>query len=129
MCHDRAQPLPRPSCNSDPSPATPKLVAIPQLNSGHYINLQPRTSSIVSQPQAWSNPGISDLSPSLDETPNLVWPLLVGYKHIVVVYLLHYISIKLTTVDIRSTIVPSVACQTTEGEYHLLTILLPTNTL
>ena len=75
-CHDRAQPLPRPSHNSDPSPATPKLVAIPQLNSGRYINPQPRTSSIVSQPQARSNPGTSDLSPSLDETPNLVWLLL-----------------------------------------------------
>ena len=54
----------------------PKLVAVPQLNSGHYINPRPRTSSIVSQPQAWSNPGTSDLSPGLDETPNLVWPLL-----------------------------------------------------
>ena len=28
-----------------------------------------------------------------------------------------------TTVDICSTIVPSVVCQTTEGEYHLLTTL------
>ena len=44
MCHDRAQPLPRPSHNSDPSPATPKLIAAPQLNSGHYVNLLPRTS-------------------------------------------------------------------------------------
>ena len=75
-CHDCAQPLPRPSRNSDPSLATPKLVAVPQLNSGCYINPQPRTSSIVSQPQARSNPGISDLSPSLDETLNLVRPLL-----------------------------------------------------
>ena len=75
-CHDCAQPLPRPSRNSDPSPATPKLIAIPQLNSRRYINPQPRTSSIVSQPQARSNPGTSDLSPSLDETPNLVQPLL-----------------------------------------------------
>ena len=38
--------------------------------------------------------------------------------NIVVVYLLHYIGIKHTTVDICSTIVPSVACQTTEGKYH-----------
>ena len=43
--------------------------------------------------------------------------------NIVVVYLLHYISVERTTVDIRSTLVPSVACQTTEGEYHLLTTL------
>ena len=49
--------------------------------------------------------------------------------NIVVVYLLHYISVKCTTVDIHSTIVPSVACQTTEGEYHLLTTLLLTDTL
>ena len=38
--------------------------------------------------------------------------------NIVVVYLLHYISIKHTTVNIHSTLVPSVACQTTEGKYH-----------
>ena len=44
ICHDRAQPLPRPSCNSDPSPATPKLIAVPQLNPRHYVNLWPRTS-------------------------------------------------------------------------------------
>ncbi|KIM60370.1 hypothetical protein SCLCIDRAFT_26704 [Scleroderma citrinum Foug A] len=56
-CHDRAQPPPRPSHNSDPSPATPKLIAVPQLNPGHYVNLRPRTSFI-------------------DKTPNLVWPLL-----------------------------------------------------
>ena len=37
--------------------------------------------------------------------------------NIVVVYLLHYISVKRTTVDICSTIVPSVACQTTEVTY------------
>ena len=43
-CHDHAQPPPRPSHNSDPSPATPKLIAVPQLNPGHYVNLQPRTS-------------------------------------------------------------------------------------
>ncbi|KIM56856.1 hypothetical protein SCLCIDRAFT_29284 [Scleroderma citrinum Foug A] len=57
LCHDHAQPPPRPSHNSDPSLATPKLIAVPQLNPGHYVNLQPRTSS-------------------LDETPNLVRPLL-----------------------------------------------------
>ena len=28
-CHDRAQPLPSPSQYSDPSPATPKLIAAP----------------------------------------------------------------------------------------------------
>ena len=44
-CHDRAQPPPRPSHNSDPSPASPKLIAVPQLNPGHYVNLRPRTSS------------------------------------------------------------------------------------
>ena len=44
-CHDHAQPPPRPSHNSDPSPATPKLIAVPQLNPGHYVNLRPRTSS------------------------------------------------------------------------------------
>ena len=76
VCHDHAWPLPRPSQYSNPSPATPKLIAVPQLNSGHYVSLRPRTSHIVFQPQAWSKPGISDLSPSLDETPNLVWPLL-----------------------------------------------------
>ena len=43
FCHDCAQPLPRSSQYSDPSPATPKLIAVPQLNSGHYISLQPRT--------------------------------------------------------------------------------------
>ncbi|KIM56831.1 hypothetical protein SCLCIDRAFT_29259 [Scleroderma citrinum Foug A] len=56
-CHDCAQPLPRPSRNSDSSPATPKLIAVPQLNPGHYVNLQPRTSF-------------------LDETLNLVQLLL-----------------------------------------------------
>ncbi|KIM61353.1 hypothetical protein SCLCIDRAFT_25985, partial [Scleroderma citrinum Foug A] len=45
ICHDHAQPLPRPSRNSNPSPATPKLIAVPQLNSGCYINPRPRTSS------------------------------------------------------------------------------------
>ena len=44
-------------------------------------------------------------------------------NRIVVVCLLHYISVKRTTVDICTTLVPSVACQTTEGEYLLLTIL------
>ena len=29
ICHDRAQPPPRPSQYSDPSPATPKLIAAP----------------------------------------------------------------------------------------------------
>ena len=75
-CHDCAQPLPRPSCNSNPSPAIPKLIAVPQLNSRHYVSLWPRTSCIIFQPHAQSNPGISDLSPSLDETLNLVRPLL-----------------------------------------------------
>ena len=36
----------------------------------------PGLPRIVFQPHAWSNPGIPDLSPSLDETPNLVRPLL-----------------------------------------------------
>ena len=71
-------------------------------------------------------------SPSLSSVPAAA---LAAQEHhlldinIVVVYLLHYISIKRTTVDIHSTIVPSVACQTTEGKDLLLTILLPTNTL
>ena len=43
-CHDHAQPLPRPSHNSNPSPATPKLIAVSQLNSRHYVSLWPRTS-------------------------------------------------------------------------------------
>ncbi|KIM61377.1 hypothetical protein SCLCIDRAFT_25864 [Scleroderma citrinum Foug A] len=38
------QPPPRPSRNSDPSLATPKLIAAPQLNPRHYVNLWPRTS-------------------------------------------------------------------------------------
>ena len=44
-CHDHAQPLPRPSQYSDPSLATPKLIAVPQLNPGHYVNLWPSTFS------------------------------------------------------------------------------------
>ena len=42
--------------------------------------------------------------------------------NIVVVYLLHYISTRAHYSRVRSTTVPSVACQTTEGEYLLLTI-------
>ena len=36
----------------------------------------PGLPRIVFQPDAWPNPGIPDLSPSLDETLNLVRPLL-----------------------------------------------------
>ena len=36
----------------------------------------PELPHIVFWPRAQPNPGISDLSPSLDETPNLVRPLL-----------------------------------------------------
>ena len=36
----------------------------------------PGLPRIVFWPRAQSNPGTSDLSPSLDETPNLVRPLL-----------------------------------------------------
>ena len=36
----------------------------------------PGLPRIVFWPHAWSNPGTSDLSPSLDETPNLVRLLL-----------------------------------------------------
>ena len=43
--------------------------------------------------------------------------------NIVVVYLLHYISARAHYSRVRSTTVPSVACQTTEGEYLLLTTL------
>ena len=44
ICHDHAQPLPRPSQYSDPSPATPKLIAAPQLNSGRYAHSRSWTS-------------------------------------------------------------------------------------
>ena len=49
--------------------------------------------------------------------------------NIFVVYLPDYISTRVHYSRLCSTIVPSVACQTTEGEYHLLTILLLTDTL
>ena len=75
-CHDHARPLPRPSHNSDPSLATPKLIAVPQLNSGHYISLRPRTPPHCLPANLRSNPSISDLSPSLDKTLNLVQLLL-----------------------------------------------------
>ena len=42
--------------------------------------------------------------------------------NLVVVYLLHYISARAHYSRVCSTTVPSVACQTTEGEYLLLTI-------
>ena len=42
--------------------------------------------------------------------------------NIVVVYLLTYISQSADYLRVRSSLVPSVACQTTEGEYLLLTI-------
>ena len=42
--------------------------------------------------------------------------------NIVVVYLLTYISQSADYLRVRSSTVPSVACQTTEGEYLLLTI-------
>ena len=48
---------------------------------------------------------------------------------IVVVCLLHYISTRAHYSRVCSTLVPSVACQTTEGEYLLLTTLLLTDTL
>ena len=40
-----------------------------------------------------------------------------------------YISARAHYSRLRSTIVPSVACQTTEGEYHSTNPFLPTNTL
>ena len=40
-----------------------------------------------------------------------------------------YISTRAHYSRLRSTLVPSVACQTTEGEYHSTNHLLPTNTL
>ena len=43
--------------------------------------------------------------------------------NIAVVYLPDYISTRAHYSRLRSTIVPSVACQTTEGEYLLLTTL------
>ena len=49
--------------------------------------------------------------------------------NIVVVYLPDYISARAHYSRLRSTIVPLVACQTTEGEYLLLTTLLLTDTL
>ena len=52
----------------------------------------------------------------------------VGYKHCCGMFTtLH--KRKAHYSRLRSTLVPSVACQTTEGEYHLLTILLLTDTL
>ena len=45
----------------------------------------------------------------------------VGDKQTVMVCLYTYISIKHRYSRVTITIVPSVACQTTEGEYHLLT--------
>ena len=44
--------------------------------------------------------------------------------NIVVVYLLTYISQSADYLRVRSSLVPSVACQTTEGEYLLLTTTL-----
>ena len=40
-----------------------------------------------------------------------------------------YISTRAPYSRVRSTLVPSVACQTTEGEYHSTHHFLPTNTL
>ena len=54
---------------------------------------------------------------------------LLEINRIVVVYLLTYISQSADYNRVPSTLVPLVACQTTEGKYLLLTILLPTNTL
>jgi len=45
----------------------------------------------------------------------------VGDKQTVMVCLYTYISIKRRYSRVTITIVPSVACQHTEGEYHLLT--------
>jgi len=47
----------------------------------------------------------------------------------VMVCLLTYISIKCRYSRVTITIVPSVACQHTEGEYHLLTTTTYTDTL
>ena len=49
---------------------------------------------------------------------------LLEINRIVVVYLLTYISQSADYLRVRSSLVPSVACQTTEGEYHLLTTTL-----
>ena len=48
-------------------------------------------------------------------------------NRIVVVYLLTYISQSADYLRVRSTTVPSVACQTTEDEYHSTNHFLPTN--
>ena len=40
-----------------------------------------------------------------------------------------YISARAHYSRVRSTLAPSVACQTTEGEYHSTNNLLPTDTL
>ena len=49
--------------------------------------------------------------------------------NIVVVYLLTYISQSADYLRVRSSLVPSVACQITEGKYLLLTTFLLTDTL
>ena len=54
--------------------------------------------------------------------PNHMMLMMLEINRIVVVYLLTYISQSADYLRVRSTTVPSVACQTTEGEYLLLTI-------
>jgi len=54
--------------------------------------------------------------------------LLLEYKETVMVCLHTYISIHRTTV-VSITIVPSVACQTIEGEYIPTNHFIPTDTL
>ena len=52
----------------------------------------------------------------------------VGYKHCCGIFTtLH--KRKAHYSRVHSTLVPSVACQTTEGEYHSTNPFLPTNTL
>ena len=65
--------------------------------------------------------------PFLSITPLRLWGS-VGYKHCCGIFTtLH--KRKAHYSRVRSTLVPSVACQTTEGEYLLLTTLLLTDTL
>ena len=64
--------------------------------------------------------GPAEWEPSMDSLLDI---------NIVVVYLPDYISARAHYSRVRSTIVPSVACQTTEGEYHSTNHLLPTDTL
>ena len=60
---------------------------------------------------------------ALGRLTHFVYGGVLEINGIVVVCLLDYISARVHYSRLCSTIVPSVACQTTEGEYLLLTIL------